>query len=127
MALTHNGVKNSLPETQLPSGYSRPSVTTFSDWEYKRVTTYTVAKANVENATASTTMTNIINDATYGLDKLVEDELNNDFDVSGATVTAYSDWTAFTSNQSPETGSDPWLTTTAENYQCTVSTYIKVS
>lgn len=128
MALTHNGVVNSLPEGQLPSGYTRPTVTTFTDWEYKRVAVFSIAKTAVENATPSTTMTNLINDATNGIDKLVEDELNNDYDVATATVTAYSDWTGLTTNQTPETGSgSSWLDTTAEAYQCTVSIYIKVS
>ena len=71
-------------------------------------------------------MTNIINDATYGLDVLIEAELSNDFDVTN-TVTAWSDWTNLSSNQTPETGDDPWLTTTAETYDCTVRIYVKVS
>lgn len=127
MALTHNGVVNSLPETQKPSGYTDPTVTTFSDWEYKRVAVFSIAKTAVENATPATTMTNLIDDATNGIDKLVEDELNNDFDTTN-TVTAYSDWTGLTTNQTPETGSGSnWLDTTAEAYQCTVSIYVKIA
>lgn len=127
MALTHNGVVNSLTENQIPSGYTRPTVTTFTDWEYKRVAIFSINKSDVENATASTTMTNLITDATNGIDKLVEDELNNDFDATN-TVTAYSEWTALTTNQTPETGSgSSWLDTTAEQYQCTVSIFVKVS
>ena len=127
MALTLNGVKNSLPDSQLPSGYTRPTVTTFSDWTWKYVTTLSVAKATVENATASTTMTNIIDNGTVGLDKQVDDLIENDFDTTN-TVTAWVDWTALTTNQTPETGTgSSWLDTTAEAYQCTVSIYIKVA
>lgn len=126
MALTHNGVKNSLTESQMPTGYTRPTVTTFSDWEWVRTKVFTIAKANVENATASTTMTNLINDATYGLDALVEAEISNDFDVTN-TVTAWSDWVTLTTNQTPLDATSDWLNTTAESYVCTVKIYVKVA
>ena len=125
MALTLNGVKNSLDATQLPSGYSRPSVTEFSDWEYKRTLALTVLKSTVENATASTTMTNIIDNGTIGLDKQCEDILNQDFDTSGATITAWADWTTLSNNYVNVTGSGAALTDTAMSYTCTVVLYVK--
>jgi len=127
MALTMNGVVNSLPETQLPSGYTRPTVTTFTDYTWIYRATLSVAKATVENATASTTMTNIIDNGTIGLDKQIDDLIENDFDTTN-TVTAYADWTSLTSNQTPETGGGSnWLDTTAEAYSCVVTIYIKVA
>ena len=79
MAIVNNGTKNSLADTHIPSGYTRPTVTTFTDQEYTRNLELTVLKATVENATASTTMTNIINDATIGITKQIDDILASDF------------------------------------------------
>ena len=128
MALTLNGVKNSLPDNQLPSGYTRPSVTTFADWEWVQTATFTVLKSTVENATESTTMTNIINDATIGLDKQVDDLIENDFDTTN-TVTAWADWQSLSTNYTPETNSTAsnWLDDTAVSYSCTVKIYLKVA
>jgi|TARA_R100000501_G_C2619610_1_gene112933 hypothetical protein len=79
MAITNNGVVNSLPASQIPSGYTRPTVTTFTDWQYKRTLTLTVLKATVENATRATTMTNIIENGTIGLEKQIVDIVAEDF------------------------------------------------
>ena len=126
MALTHNGVKNSLPSAQLPSGYTRPTVTTFSDHEYAFTLNLTVDKATVDNATASTTMAKIIGDASIGLDKQIEDIITNDFDVTN-TVTAWSDWTALSNNFTDTTGAGDFLTTATCDYECTVKVYVKVA
>jgi hypothetical protein len=126
MAITLNGVKNSLPDADLPSGYTRPTVTTFSDWEYKRRINLTVLKSTVENATASTTMTNIIDNATIGLDKQIDDILAADF-LGTATVTAYADWVSISNNYCPTTGSGDYLTDTACSYQCTLDLYVKAA
>lgn len=129
MALTLNGVKNSLPDNQLPSGYTRPTVTTFADWEWVQTVSLTVLKSTVENATESTTMTNIISNATIGLDKQVDDLIENDFDTTANTITAWADWQTLTTNYTPETNSSAsnWLDTTAVSYTCTVKIYLKVA
>lgn len=130
MAVTFNGVKNGLPANQLPDGYTRPTVTEIPasevTWSNRR--TYNINKADVENATASTTMTNILSDATYGLAKLIDDDLDNDF-IATNTVTGYAILNSLTTNQTPEneSGSSEWLTTTAEQYQCVVTVYVKVA
>lgn len=127
MALTHNGVRNSLSAGQLPSGYTRPTVTTFSDQEYLFTLNLTVDKATVDDATASTTMANIISNATIGLDKQVEDIINNDFDTTGNTVTAWTDWTGLSNNFTDTTGAGDFLTTATCDYECTVKVYVKVA
>lgn len=53
MAITDNGVKNSLPAAKLPTGYTRPTVTTFTDWTYKATLSLSVLKATVEQAQAA--------------------------------------------------------------------------
>ena len=59
--------------------------------------------------------------------KQIDDLIENDFDTTN-TVTAYADWTALTTNQTPETGTGSnWLDTTAEAYECTVTIYVKIA
>jgi hypothetical protein len=125
MAITNNGTKNSLPAGQIPSGYTRPTVTTFTDWEYKRTLTLSVLKSTVENATASTTMTNIFNDATIGIDKQIVDIVAADY-LATATVTTYADLTALTTNiSSNSSGNGTWMKNTAVSYVATVDLYVK--
>ena len=127
MAITNNGTKNSLPAGQIPSGYTRPTITTFTDWEYKRTLTLSVLKSTVENATASTTMTNIFNNATIGLDKQVIDIIAADY-LATATVTTYADLTALTTNiVSVASGDGTWMTDTAVSYVATVILYVKAA
>jgi|TARA_R100000750_G_C2278470_1_gene70258 hypothetical protein len=124
MAITNNGAANSLPASQLPSGYTRPTVTTFADWEYKRTLSLSVLKATVENATRSTTMTNIRENATVGINKQIVDIIAADF-LASATVTTYGDWTGLSNNFVDVTGTGTALADTAASYTCTVILYVK--
>jgi len=124
MAITNNGCVNNLPASQIPSGYTRPTVSTFTDWQYKRTLTLSVLKATVDDATRATTMTNIRENATIGLNKQIVDIIAEDF-VSSETVTTYGDWTALSNNFVDVTGTGTVLTDTAASYTCTVVLYVK--
>lgn len=126
MAITNNGVKNSLPTAQIPSGYTRPTVTEFTDYKYVYSVVLDVLKVTVDEPVASTTMTAIIENATIGLEKQIDDILAEDF-IGTRTVTAWADWTAFDTNMTATKGTDPLLTDAATNYQCTVKIYIKTA
>ena len=127
MAITNNGTKNSLPAAKLPTGYTVPTVTTFTDWEYKRTLTLSVLKATVENATKATTMTNIFDDAAIGLDKQVVDIVAADF-LATATVTTYAELTALTTNiVDVSSGDGTWMKNTAVSYVATVVLYVKAA
>ena len=126
MAIVNNGTKNSLQTSAIPSGYSLPSVTEISDYHYKYDLSLTVLKATVENATAATTMTNIIGNATIGITKQVDDILAADF-LASATVTAYADWTGISHNLATVLGSGDYLKDTAMSYTCTVVLYVKAA
>lgn len=127
MAITNNGTKNSLGAGKIPTGYTRPTITTFTDWEYKRTLTLSVLKSTVENATNSTTMTNIFNNATIGLDKQIIDIIAADY-LATATVTTYADLTSLTTNISNESsGNGTWLDDTAVSYVATVDLYVKTA
>jgi len=126
MAITNNGTKNSLTANELPSGYTKPVVSTFTDYEYSRSLTISVLKATVENATASTTMTNIINNATIGITKQITDILAADY-LATATVTAYADLVGLSHNLAAINGSALYLTNTPLSYICTVNLYVKTT
>ena len=126
MALTHNGTVVQLPSSRLPSDYTLPTISTFTDHEYvSSERTLTVLKATVEDSDRATTVQNIINDATIGLDKQIEDLISAEFDVTN-TVTSYAVWTGIDSNQAAS-GSNDFLTDTAMSYSCTVKFYVKSS
>jgi len=124
MAITNNGVVNNLHADQLPSGYTRPTVTTFTDYEYTRTLTLSVLKSTVENATPSTTMTNIIENGTIGLEKQIIDIVAATF-ISSQTVTTYGSLNSLTTNQSQNSSSETWLDNIAQSYTATVVLYIK--
>ena len=121
MALTHNGVKVSIPNAQLPSGYTKPSVTEFTDYEltYKN-REFTIAKSSVENATASTTLTNLITQ----LDTDIETLLAADIDTVGLTVTAWSEVKRIRLNHNVD---EVLFTNGTDNYLCTVDIYVKTA
>lgn len=124
MAITNNGTVNSIQVGNLPTGYTRPTVTTFSDYEYKRTLTLNVLKATVETATGAATMTAIIANATIGITKQITDILAADY-LATATVTAYADLTHLTHNLAAINGSGDYLKNIALSYVCTVDLYVK--
>jgi len=127
MAITNNGTKNSLNSEQLPTGYTLPTITTFTDWEYKRILNLTVLKSTVENATQATTMTNIFDDATIGLDKQVVDIVAADY-LASATVTTYADLVGLSNNITDvNNGDGVWLDNIATSYTATVILYVKTA
>ena len=123
MAIVNNGTVNSLSSELLPSGYTRPVVTVISDYQYMYEVDLSVLKATVENATKSTTMTNIIADATIGLTKQVTDILAADY-LATATVTAYTDWWKVSDNTETNITS-AFFDNTATSYVCSVRIYVK--
>jgi hypothetical protein len=126
MAIVNNGTKNSLTPNELPSGYIRPTVTTFADYEYSRTLTLNVLKATVEAATGAATMAAIIANATVGITKQIDAILAADY-LATATVTAYADLVGLTHNIASINGAGDYLKNTAVSYVCTVNLYVKTS
>ena len=125
MAVAYTGTRNGLPASQLPSGYTVPTVAANTQ-EYTFSASLTVLKATVENATASTTMTAIFENATIGLDKQILDLITADFD-NTQTVVGYGNLTALTTNLRGIAGADDWLTDTAVSYAATVTVWVSVT
>lgn len=125
MAITNNGTRVSLGANFLPTGYTAPATTTFSDYEYVRNITLSVTKATVENATKATTLTNIVDNVTVGIDKQIDDILAADY-LGTATVTAFTDFYKIDSNIEAGTGTD-FYNATAVSYTCYVRLYVKAA
>ena len=125
MAITNNGTEVTLPSSILPTGYTKPSTTTFTDWEYKRELTLNVTKATVENATRATTLTNIVDNVTVGIDAQIDAILAADFDATD-TVTAYTEFYKIESNI-PVNATGDFYTNTAVSYVCYCRLYVKVA
>lgn len=123
MAIVNNGTKVSLTPATLPTGYTLPTVTEITDYQYVRTLTLNVLKATVENATKTTTLTNILGDATIGITKQISDILDADY-LATATVTAYAELYDISSNITTSPTSD-FYNNTAVSYVCSVRLYVK--
>jgi hypothetical protein len=125
MAISNLGAINELPDAQIPSGYTKPVVATFSDFEYVRTVTLNVLKATVETATPSTTLTAIFNNATIGINKQVTDIIAADF-LTTPAVTSYASLKSLTTNVEVGGFTDTtYLGNTAVSYKCVVNIYVK--
>ena len=123
MAVVFNGTTNELGANQLPSGYTKPVVSKITGEEYVSTVELSILKATVENATQSTTMTNIFDDATIGIDKQINDNLDADY-IATQTVTAHAELIALTTNIHSLSGSGVWLQATAVSYVATVKVFV---
>jgi len=126
MAIINNGVKNDLADNQIPNGYTRPTITEFENPDYVRAVTINVLKDTVDDANPVTTMEQIINDATIGLNFQAEGIVTNDF-VNTNNVEMYTVWSQLTNNIVDLTGKGNFLTDNPVNYVCTIVIYIKIT
>lgn len=122
MAIVNNGVKNSLPDGNLPSGYTKPAVTEFEDYEYTNDLKLTVLKSAVENANGAVTMAAIVADLVSQIDAILAADY-----ISTQTVDAWSDLISMNNNYKSLRGDADWLTTTAASYNCTINFYVKTA
>lgn len=120
MALVNNGTKVSIPAGQLPTGYTSPTPTEFTDYEYVRESTKTVTKALHAAASAVTTFTAVVAD----INSQVSTEVTADYDTTGLTVTV---WSEITSYRISNTLSGNLFTNAPDEYYLTVKSYIKTA
>jgi len=118
MAITNNGTQVTLDESKIPSGYTKPTVTTFDDHEWSRTEEIEITKSTVENSDQSTTMGNIVTAITTQVTTLAAD-----FDATN-TVELYSNLRDISTNVA---FSDSFYSDTAESYKCTVDIFVKSS
>jgi hypothetical protein len=121
MALTNNGTAVYLELVQLPAGYTPPTITKFSDHEYKyEGAILTIAKSGIQNASKVTTFTALVAAVTAAASAMV----TADFNVSGLTVTAYSNLRIVYHNFDM---AGVLYTDGAINYLCTVDIFVKTA
>ena len=119
MANTNNGTYIKL--SQIPSGITVVD-TSFTDWDYQSdVIELSILKATVENATEATTLTNIIEDATIGIDKQVSDLIAAR---STDGVTIYTELLVLTTNL---IFNEDLYKDVAPSYKATVKYYYKTT
>ena len=125
MAISNLGATNELHEDQIPTGYTRPTVATFADWESVRTLTLLVPKATVETATANATMLAIFNNATVGINKQLADIVAADY-LTTPAVTSFGVLKSLTTNINNNDITDTaYLTNVATSYKCVVKLYVK--
>ena len=122
MAIVNNGVKNSLPDGNLPSGYSKPAVTEFTDFEWKSDLKLTVLKSAVENASGAITMAAIVSNLVAQVDAILAADY-----IATQTVDAWADLISISNNYKSLRGDADWLTTTVVSYDCTIKFYVKTA
>ncbi len=123
MSITNNGAKNSQPANQIPSGYTAPTITEFTDWEYRRQFVLSIPKATVDNASKAITLANIYDDAAVGIDKQITDIIAATY-ISTQTVTTWVDVLNVDTNQGNNTGTD-FYNDDAVDYIAVVILYVK--
>lgn len=124
MAVAYTGTQNLIPDSQIPTGYTRPTVATNTK-EFTSQHTLTILKSTVDESVAATTMTAIFENATIGIDKQISDIITSEFD-NTKTVVAYGECTQLTTNLRGITGTDDWLTDTVVSYTATVTSFTSV-
>ena len=121
MALTNAGTAVYLDAAQMPEGYSVPTVTKFTDHEYKyEDAVVTVAKSGVQNANKVTTFTALIAAITTAVSAMV----TADFNVSGLTVNCYANVKYIYTNHDL---AGVLYTSGAINYLCQVDIFVKTA
>jgi len=125
MPITNLGAQNNLSDLQLPTAYSKPSIATFTDFEYIRTVVLNIPKATVETATAQGTMLAIFNNATVGINKQIVDLIAAEF-LATPVVTTFGSLISLTTNVEVGNFQDQtYLTNQAVAYRATVQIFVK--
>ena len=125
--LSNKGTVVSMKTSELPVGYVKPTVVTFTDEEYKFIKDFSVLKVTVDNATKITTMDNIIADATIGITKQITDMVTADYDIVANTVDVWAEILDMKLNADGANPDDDFYNDTVISYVVTVRYYVKTS
>ena len=125
MAIVDKGLKIDLSPALVPDGYVADPYELVSDYEYIREYELSVLRATVENTDKAVTFGNIIDNATMGIKKQVNDLVSADF-VSGNTVEYSTELTDLTSNVQRSKSND-FYSNIAMSFVCKVTVKIKTT
>lgn len=123
MAITLNGTQNALPDDRIPSGYTRPTVTTINDFMWRYDVVIPIAVSGNVASTASASMTAIVSATNTAVSAI----LTADY-LSTATVTAYAVINDIGSNFSPTnntTSMSYLLSGTTNSYLVATTIFVK--
>lgn len=130
MSIVSKGTKITLtPSNKIPDGFTPPSVEAFKDYRYSAVRrTLQVPKSDVEDSDPVTTLTNIIQDNTVGIEKQITDMLTADWGGSNPnTIDFWVHLMGLTLNVIPPDKTSDFLNNSAVVYECDTITYIRVT
>ena len=123
MAITLNGTVNALPDDKIPAGYTRPTVTTISDFHYRYDLVIPIAVSGTVTSTASASMTAIVTATNTAVLAI----LNADY-LASATVTAYAVINEIDSNFTPTNNNTSMaylLSATTNQYLVSTTIFVK--
>lgn len=123
MAIVNNGTKLAISTSLFPTGFTPPVITDFNDFEYKRELNLNVLRSTVQNTNKATTLTNILDDATVGINKQITDILTADY-VGTNDVQVFSQLVSLGNNIEPSVNSD-FFNAQPVSYTAKVIVYIK--
>lgn len=119
--LTHNGTVVSVAQASLPTGYTKPTVSEFTDYEQKYISrTMTIAKADVEQSAALATFTALM----VQLNADIEALLTADFNIATLDVTSYAVLNSVSTNNDL---ANALYTDEALNYLCVIDIFVKTA
>lgn len=130
MAIVSQGTKITLtPSNKIPDGFTAPIVDDFSDYGYTAIRrTIYVPKATVENVDQAVTLTNIIQDATVGIEKQITDMITADWGAANPnTVDFWVHLIGLTTNVAPPDKTSDFYGNDPVSYEADTITYIRVT
>lgn len=90
MAFTNEGTIYRLSSRQVPNDFENASVNQFQDYENDRIFQIEVDRDTVKNADPATTMANILNNPTIGVNKQISDVFEEEQNIVDNDVSVWS-------------------------------------
>lgn len=130
MAVTSKGTKVSIrPSNRIPDGFIAPAVDAFQDYQkISRRSTYLISKSSVEDSDPKTTLMNIIQDNTDGLEAKIKAEIETEYDSANNTndISFWVEMHTLDTDQNPlDPNNSDFLKDGAVDYIVEATYYIK--
>lgn len=119
MAITNNGTKVSVRSGDIPSGYTKPTITEFADYEYINSIDVVLDKATIDEADPVVTFTALV----AAITSAVTARITTDY-IGTNTVDI---WTDFKTVKTNLTSNDAIYKADAPTYVCGVDIFIKTA
>lgn len=130
MAIVSQGTKITLtPSNKIPDGFTPPAVSNFSNYGYTAIRrTVYIPKSDVEDADFATTLLNIIQDSTVGIEKQITDMITADWGASNPnTIDFWIHMIGLTGTPIPADKTSQFFGNSPFNYAADIIVYIRVT